>query len=96
MLGWWGQLERKSGYPNYYNEKSQLKVLVRPEDIIHDDDSPFKATIIKKNFRGPNILYTLKLPNGEFVLSLVESHHNHQLGQEIGILQNIEDLVVYQ
>ncbi len=74
----------------------RVKVLIRPEDVIHDDSSPFKAKIIKKNFRGANILYTLQLPNGEPVLSLVESHHDHHLGQEIGIIHNVEDLVVYQ
>jgi iron(III) transport system ATP-binding protein len=79
-----------------FNGNKHVKVLVRPEDVIHNDESPFKATIIKKNFRGANILYTLKLPNGESVLSLVESHHDHHLGQEIGIIPNIEDLVVYQ
>lgn len=79
-----------------HNGKKYVKILVRPEDIIHNDESLFKATIIKKNFRGANILYTLKLPNGELVLSLVESHHDHQLGQQIGINQKIEDLVVYQ
>jgi iron(III) transport system ATP-binding protein len=82
--------------PVEFNEKCQVKVLVRPEDVIHNDESQFKAKIIKKNFRGANIVYTLQLPSGESVLSLVESHHNHQLGQEIGIEQNIEDLVVYQ
>jgi iron(III) transport system ATP-binding protein len=76
-------------------DRCRVKVLIRPEDVVHDDNSLFTATIIQKNFRGANILYTLQLPNGESVLSLVESHHNHQLGQEIGIANNIKDLVVY-
>ncbi len=73
-----------------------VKVLIRPEDVLHDDASPYKAKIVKKNFRGANILYTLLLNNGEQVLALVESHHDHMLGQEIGIFHKVEDLVVYE
>lgn len=88
-----GLLEGDFVHPSTNNHS--VKVLIRPEDVIHDDASPNKAKIVKKNFRGANILYTLQLMNGEQVLSLVESHHNHQLGQEIGIYHKVEDLVVY-
>lgn len=80
---------------HFSGENSNVRVLIRPEDVLHDDTSPHKAKIVKKNFRGASILYTLQLKNGEQVLSLVESHHNHRIGQEIGIYHNVEDLVVY-
>ena len=89
-----GLLEGDFDQPS--NGTHSVKVLIRPEDVLHDDASPYKATIVKKNFRGANILYTLQLTNGEQVLSLVESHHDHHLGQEIGIYHKVEDLVVYQ
>jgi len=82
--------------PSSLERGRMVKVLIRPEDVLHDDSSSFTARIVKKNFRGANILYTLQLPNGEPVLSLVESHHNHRLGQEIGIIHKVEDLVVYE
>ncbi|MEN8142971.1 MAG: ABC transporter ATP-binding protein [Thermodesulfobacteriota bacterium] len=71
------------------------KVLIRPEDVIHDDSSPVKAEIIKKNFRGASILYTLRLASGDEVLSLVPSHHDHLLGQKIGIVHEVEDLILF-
>jgi len=89
-----GLLEGDFDQPS--NGTHSVKVLIRPEDVLHDDASPYKATIVKKNFRGANILYTLQLTNGEQVLSLVESHHDHHLGQEIGIYHKVEDLIVYQ
>ncbi len=84
---------------DFYHPATQnpsVQVLIRPEDVLHDDSSPHKAKVIKKNFRGASIIYTLQLSNGEQVLSLVESHHNHRVGQEIGIVHNVKDVVVYQ
>jgi len=71
-------------------------VLIRPEDVVHDHDSSFKARIINKNFRGANILYTLALPSDEKVLSLVPSHHNHQVGQEIGIVPEVGEIILFE
>ena len=71
-------------------------VLIRPEDIVHDHDSSFKARIVKKNFRGANILYTLVLPTDEKVMAIVPSHHNHRLGQEIGIIPEVDDIILFE
>jgi iron(III) transport system ATP-binding protein len=72
-----------------------VSVLVRPDDVLHDDRSPRTAKIIKRAFRGENHLYTLALPGGNQVLSLVPSHHNHAIGENLGIKMDIEHLVVY-
>jgi len=71
-------------------------VLIRPEDIIHDDDSPFKAEILRKDFRGANILYTLRLKEQENLLALVSSHHNHRVGQQIGIRSQVQEIILFE
>jgi len=71
-------------------------VLIRPEDIVHDDHSPFKTDISDRVFRGANILYSLKLDSGEEVLSLVPSHHDHPEGHGLGIRVELEELVVFK
>ena len=68
---------------------------MRPDDIIHDDDSPQTAMVIGRVFRGANYLYRLQLSNGQSVLSLVPSHHNHAIGTRIGILPILEHVVVF-
>ncbi|MBT8361280.1 MAG: ABC transporter ATP-binding protein [Desulfobacterales bacterium] len=73
----------------------QVDLLVRPEDVLHDDSSKVSAKVIHKSFRGPNILYKLELPNTETCLALVSSHHNHQLGENIGIVPEVDNLVVF-
>lgn len=73
----------------------QVSVLLRPDDVIHDDASPMKAQVVKKAFRGADFLYTLELPSGARILSLVPSHHNHDLGEMIGIRLAADHVVVY-
>jgi iron(III) transport system ATP-binding protein len=70
-----------------------LDLLIRPDDILHDDDSPTRARVAAKTFRGANFLYTLALPSGQTVYSLVPSHHDHPIGSDIGIRLELNHLV---
>ncbi len=72
-----------------------VDILLRPDDIVHDDDSDFKAEVVGKAFRGAEYLYTLRLPNGEEILCLVQSHHNHAIGEHIGIRLDVQHLVMF-
>ena len=89
-----GTLKGRFSYP--CRNGCPADVLIRPDDIIHDDSSPFKATILRKRFRGANILYTLQLQSNEEVLALVSSHHNHSIGQEIGIKPQVHDIILFE
>jgi iron(III) transport system ATP-binding protein len=73
-----------------------VEVLLRPDDIVHDDDSSQTATVLRKAFRGASILYTLGLPSGRRVLALVPSHHDHRIGERIGIRLEADHVVVFQ
>jgi iron(III) transport system ATP-binding protein len=73
-----------------------VDVLLRPDDIVHDDTSSLQAEVVHKAFRGAEILYTLKLGSGARVLSLVPSHHNHALGERIGIRLDIDHVVTFR
>jgi iron(III) transport system ATP-binding protein len=72
-----------------------VEVLVRPDDVLHDDASGARAEVLHKAFRGAEFLYTLRLPGGSRVLSLVPSHHNHAIGERIGIRVEIDHLVAF-
>jgi iron(III) transport system ATP-binding protein len=88
-----GTLKGQFSYP--CEDGCPAAVLLRPEDIVHDHQSPLTARIVKKNFRGPNILYTLALPSRDTVLSLVPSHHNHGLGETIGIRPEVDEIILF-
>lgn len=74
---------------------ASLEVLLRPDDVIHDDDSPLQACILQRVFRGAGFLYTLQLDSGEVMQSLVPSHHDHAVGQRIGIRLDLEHVIVF-
>ncbi|MSQ53465.1 MAG: ABC transporter ATP-binding protein [Betaproteobacteria bacterium] len=73
----------------------QVEVLLRPDDVIHDDASAMQAEVLHKAFRGAEILYTLKLASGQRVLAMVPSHHNHALGEKIGIRLDVDHVVTF-
>ncbi len=70
-------------------------VLLRADDIVHNDHATTQAQILRKAFRGDNFLYTLRLKTGEDVLALVPSHHNHQVGEWIGIQPQVDHVVTF-
>ncbi len=78
-----------------YPQGSHVDLLLRPDDVIHDDDSQLKVEISQKAFRGAEFLYTLKLPGGASLLSLVPSHHNHRIGEFIGIRIEPDHVVAF-
>ncbi|MBA3593711.1 MAG: ABC transporter ATP-binding protein [Pseudomonadota bacterium] len=70
-------------------------VLLRADDIVHDDAAPVKAQIVRKAFRGSEFLYTLQLRSGETVMAHVPSHHDHALGEWIGIRAEVDHVVTF-
>jgi iron(III) transport system ATP-binding protein len=86
-----GELGTTHGTPR----NGVVDVLLRPDDIIHDDESPWRAEVAAKAFRGADFLYTLKLASGTRVLSLVPSHHDHAIGEKIGIRLAIDHVVAF-
>ncbi|MGE8497629.1 MAG: ABC transporter ATP-binding protein [Pseudomonas sp.] len=74
---------------------SAVDVLLRPDDIVHDPDSPQKATIVGKTFLGAATLYRLQLATGSQLESIFPSHADHQPGQEVGIRVAADHLVAF-
>ena len=72
-----------------------LRVLLRPDDVIHDDESNIQAVVLRKAFRGAEFIYTLRLPSGSELLALVPSHHDHAIGEPIGIRFNADHVVTF-
>jgi iron(III) transport system ATP-binding protein len=73
----------------------ECDVLLRADDIVHDDASTVRARIERKAFRGSEFLYTLRLESGEQVLAHVPSHHDHHVGEWIGIRAEVDHVVTF-
>ncbi len=81
---------------NHTGEGAQAcDVLLRADDIVHDDAALVKAEILRKAFRGSEFLYTLRLQSGETVMAHVPSHHDHTVGEWIGIRAEVDHVVTF-
>ena len=88
-----GQIRGATVTHNVMGEK--VKVLVRPDDVILNPDAALRLEITHKAFRGANILYTLNHPNGESILSLLPSHEDFEVGDQINVSIDADHLVVF-
>ena len=87
--------ELATSLPDGVREGDAVDVLLRPDDIVHDDASPWRAAVQSKTFRGAEFLYTLALASGTRILALVPSHHDHAIGEGIGIRLEIDHVVAF-
>ena len=85
-----GECPLPEAYPD-----GRCDVLLRADDIVHDDASPVQARIERKAFRGSEFLYTLRLASGELVMAHVPSHHDHRVGEWIGIRAQVDHVVTF-
>lgn len=75
---------------------TEVDLLVRPDDIVHDDDSDYRGMVISRKFRGSEHLYSLRLPGSTRVLCSAPSHHNHSIGEEIGLRLQLDHMVIFE
>jgi iron(III) transport system ATP-binding protein len=72
-----------------------VEILIRPDDLIPDENGEIEAMVKDKAFKGAEILYTLELPTGTRLLSLFPSHHDHHLGDPVRVRMEAEHLICF-
>ena len=78
-----------------YSPGTAVELFLRPDDVIHDDASTLRIEVVGRRFRGSDFLYELRLPGGTVILSSVPSHHDHAVGEKIGIRLATKSRVVF-
>ncbi|MCG5515648.1 MULTISPECIES: ABC transporter ATP-binding protein [unclassified Ectothiorhodospira] len=81
--------------PQNCSPGAPVDVLVRPDDILPDDDSEIFGEVMDKAFRGASFLYNLQLGSGTRVLCLTPSHYNFALGERIPLKLGFNHLVIF-
>lgn len=81
---------------NRFDVGTQIELLVRPDDIVHDEASTTRATVISKDFRGADHLYTLRMPGSTRLLCLAPSHLNHDVGDQFGVRLKLDHLQIFE
>jgi iron(III) transport system ATP-binding protein len=90
-----GAIDTELGTLRAAGADGAVDVLLRPDDVQHDDASALKAEVMERNFRGAEFLYRLRLTSGAEVLALVPSHHDHALGEHIGIRLELDHVIAF-
>lgn len=75
---------------------SKVDLLLRPDDVQPDPHSGLRGRVIKKTFKGPQILYTLAVGDSAQILALFPSHQDHAIGAEVGIRIDAQHLVAFR
>ncbi|MEO5345122.1 MAG: ABC transporter ATP-binding protein [Magnetococcus sp. YQC-9] len=77
------------------NPGEAVRVLIRPDDVLPDEESPITAQVIRRAFRGASTLYTLELDSGCRLQSLFPSHADHLPGEMVRIRVATDHLVLF-
>lgn len=85
-----------AGKPNaVWQTDAHLDVLLRPDDIVLAAAGGTPATIEKKNFSGSSTLYTLRLPTGSRIETLLPSHNDYSVGAVLHVEPALEHLIAF-
>jgi len=78
-----------------FHPGDQVDVLLRPDDIV-EDASGITATVQRKAFRGPTIVYTLLLSNDQTVLASLSAETDYGLGAKLSVRIAPAHLVLFR
>jgi iron(III) transport system ATP-binding protein len=72
-----------------------MDVLIRPDDVVPTDSGGFVATVVRKVFKGADVLYTLRTRDGSHILSLFPSDADHDPGDTVNVRLQATHLVAF-
>ncbi|MCC2604479.1 ABC transporter ATP-binding protein [Planctobacterium marinum] len=77
-----------------YEPGAALQLLVRPDDVVHDDNSAMKATVVRRYFKGAQFLFELRCQEHR-LHCYASAHHDHKPGDAIGIRFDMQHSVIF-
>tara|TARA_B100001121_G_scaffold189698_1_gene165698 strand:- start:48 stop:1103 length:1056 start_codon:yes stop_codon:yes gene_type:complete len=82
----------KGKFIKHYPTGSEVRLLLQPEDLEHDDDSNLQLEVVDRKFRGTNFIYTLKTQSNLLIPVAVHTHHweQHEIHEKFGIKRPIQ------
>lgn len=89
-----GVVKGNRAYP--WKSGSTVDVLIRPDDIVPSKKAGVVARVVRKAFKGAEILYHLRLKSGRIVLSLFPSHLDFNLEDDVEIRLQLDHLVAFK
>ncbi|RBP53383.1 ABC transporter ATP-binding protein [Arenicella xantha] len=81
---------------NHQHIGKDVDMLIRPDDVKYAPESPIRARVTRKAFKGAQTLYTIETESGDTLLSLVPSHDDYEIGDVIGVSIEADHLVCFE
>ena len=74
---------------------SEVELLLRPDDIVYDPKGDLLGKVTQRAFKGAEILYTLQVKPDLELLSLIPSHHDYSIGEEVRLRLAPDHMVAF-
>ncbi len=77
------------------NTEGFAEIMIRPDDVEFEESAQGNAVITEARFLGPDVIYTLKMTDGQEVHALKPSTVAHAIGVRVQTIVNLEHVVVF-
>ena len=74
---------------------TEVELLLRPDDIVIDEEGGLEAIVIQRAFKGAEILYTLRVNDNTDLLSISPSHLDYPIGEKVSVRLAPEHMVAF-
>ncbi|MFV2059725.1 MAG: ABC transporter ATP-binding protein [Gammaproteobacteria bacterium] len=79
----------------HWERGSKLQLLLRPDDVVSDQNGSLIGEITQRAFKGAEIMYTIRLSTGTEVMSLFPSHHDHFIGDKVRLSLAADHMIAF-
>ena len=79
-----------------WDSGTAVDVLIRPDDIVHDDDSLLRPTVVEKTFAGTSTLYRFRCSESTEFEALFRSHLDFNVGEQVPVRVEADHLIAFE
>ncbi|WP_372964799.1 ABC transporter ATP-binding protein [Marinobacter sp.] len=81
-----------------YNWKpgTLVDILIRPDDIVYDENSSLKPKVVEKTFAGTSTLYRFSCSNNTEFEALFRSHLDFNVGEQVPVRVEADHLIAFE
>jgi len=73
-----------------------VDILIRPDDIVYEPDSPLRPQVIEKTFAGTSTLYRFRCSEDTVFEALFRSHLDFRVGEQVPVRVEADHLIAFE
>lgn len=73
-----------------------VDVLIRPDDIVYDEQSPLRPRVVEKTFAGTSTLYRFRCSGDTEFEALFRSHLDFHVGEQVPVRVDADHLIAFE